>query len=116
MLPAAGRQGPPPPWPLPGAPLPDELDAWVALWATPQAVIWERGGCSRIVARYCRVMVRAEEPDTQAAILAQASILEAHLGLGPKAMRALLWTIADDEAPPPPRVGKSSARERIRAL
>jgi hypothetical protein len=51
------------------------------------------------VARYCRVMVRAERPGATAAIQAQATSLEDRLGLTPKAMRLLLWTVEDQAAP-----------------
>ena len=61
-------------------------------------------------------MVRAEEPDAQAAVMACALVLETHLGLSPKAMRMLLWTIADDEDTERPRPPRSSARSRMKAL
>ena len=104
-------------WPLPGVPLPDEMAAWVAVWATPQAVVWERCGWTRTVARYCRIAVRAEQPDAQAALLAQALVLESQLGPTPRAMRMMLWTIVDgDDVPERPRPPRSSARERMKAL
>jgi hypothetical protein len=42
-------------------------------------------------------MVRAEKPGATAAIQGAASRLETELGLTPKAMRLLLWTVAPDE-------------------
>ncbi|MEV4197027.1 hypothetical protein [Micromonospora globbae] len=119
ILPAKGRTGRPPAWPLPGKPSPEERDAWKLLWGTPQAVAWERLGWTRTVARYCRAMVRAEAPDASAAVLNAVTALEDRLGLTPKAMRLLLWTIASDE------VGErrehrqqqsTSPRDRIKAV
>jgi hypothetical protein len=114
LLPAAGRAGQPPRWPLPGREDPFELAAWAQLWATPQAVAWERLGWIRTVARYCRVMVAAEQPDATAALLAQATSLEDRLGLTPRAMRMLLWQIAPDEVAE--KRGTVGVRSRLRAV
>jgi hypothetical protein len=117
MLPAGGRKGDPPPWPLPGEPDADESLAWRDLWATPQAVAWERFGWTRTVARYCRVMVAAERRGAASALLGQASLLEDRLGITPKAMRLLLWTIAADEvAEKREEQSSSGARGRIKAV
>jgi hypothetical protein len=114
MLPAGGREGDAPDWPLDGL-SPGELDLWRELWATPQAVAWERLGWTRIVARYCRVAIVAEGLDKDA--MSEARQLEDRLGLTPKAMRMLMWQIAADEvaekraeAPTP------TARGRIKAV
>ena len=115
LLPAKGREGPPPPWPLTGVPTSDERAAWVQLWATPQAHAWERLGWTRTVARYCRVMLTAEAQDASAAILAQATVLEDRLGLTPKAMRLLMWQVAPDEVAAK-RTAPRSARGRIKAV
>src|SRR5881628_1683504 len=97
LLPAEGRNGGLPPWPLTGRQTAAEREAWPQLWRTPQAVAWEQLGWTRTVARYCRVMIAAEDRDASAAIIAQATVLEDRLGLTPKAMRLLLWQIAHDE-------------------
>lgn len=116
MLPASGRQAPAPPWPIPGPRIPAEMLAWEQLWATPQAVAWEKLGWTRTVARYCRVMIEAERDDASAAMLAQCSVLEDRLGLTPKAMRALLWQIAPDEVGERREERGTSARERMKAV
>lgn len=113
-LPAEGRSGPAPEWPLTG-PTAFEAEGWGQLWRTPQAVAWERLGWVRTVARYCRVMVAAEQPDAPPALLGQATALEDRLGLTPKAMRMLLWEIASDEVAEARQV-TSSARRRIKAV
>lgn len=119
ILPAEGRKGKTPAWPLTTSATPAEERAWAELWKTPHAVAWERLGWIRTVARYCRAMVRAEAPSASAAIMGQVVALEDRLGLSPKAMRLLLWTIASDE------VGQRrtdrdkatpSARGRIKAV
>ncbi|MBA3488263.1 MAG: hypothetical protein H0T78_01750 [Longispora sp.] len=117
-LPAEGRKGDPPAWPLPGKASKAEVQAWAELWATPQAVAWETLGWTRTVARYCRVMVASEEPDAKAPLLAACTVLEDRLGLTPKAMRLLLWHITDDTDTQPKTQPKrtSDARRRFRAI
>lgn len=115
LLPADGRKGDPPNWPLPGRMNAAEREAWAQLWATPQAVAWEQLGWTRTVARYCRVMVEAEKRDAAPAVLAQAVALEDRLGLTPKSMRLLLWQIASDEVGEK-RQESAGARGRIRAV
>lgn len=113
-LPAEGRTGGPPTWPLPGRTTAAEREAWAQLWATPQAVAWDRLGWTRTVARYCRVMVSCEKPNAAASLLAQATALEDRLGLTPKAMRLLLWEIVTDEVAEVRQA--SGARGRIKAV
>ena len=115
-LPAEGRKAPAPEWPFSEFTL-DEAEAWGQLWATPQAVAWERLGWVRTVARYCRVMLAAEAANATPALLAQATAMEDRLGLTPKAMRLLLWQVVDDELTAK-RAAKvvSGARGRIKAV
>lgn len=115
-LPAAGREGDPPAWPLAGRRSAAERAAWDELWATPQAVVWERLGWTRTVARYCRVMVAAERPGATPALLAQATALEDRLGLTPKSMRLLLWEIAADELEQAREETAESRRRTMRAV
>ncbi len=96
-LPADGRKGDPPKWPLPGRMLKGEKAAWSDAWATPQAVAWERLGWARQVARYVRTLVRSEEPDAPASLLGEVRQLEDRLGLTPMAMLRLRWSVAADE-------------------
>jgi hypothetical protein len=118
LLPASGRSGPTPHWPLVGRIDPVVMIRWEQLWSTPQAVAWERMGTATalMVARYCLMVVAAESPDSTAALLAQVVALEDRLGLSPKAMRMLLWQIAPDEVAER-RGGRSEGvRERLRAV
>lgn len=117
-LPASGRPGDTPKWPLAGKPSPIEAQAWKQLWATPQAVAWENLDWFRTVARYCRAMIAAEQPGASAGLLGQVLNLEMHLGLTPKAMKLLLWQIGEveqdgeEEAAP----GVLDIRERLKAV
>lgn len=105
-----------PAWPL-SEPTAVELEAWRQLWVTPQAVMWERLGWLRTVARYCRVMVEAERPRASAAKLMVVAQLEDKLGLTPKAMRLLLWEVAVDEVAERKQEQQAdSARRRIRPV
>lgn len=115
-LPAEGREGEPPAWPLAISATEQERDAWWELWRTPQAVAWERLGWTRTVARYCRMMVEAEEPLASAALLAQVTAMEDRLGLTPKAMRLLLWRVVSDEVADQRDKPATSARGRLRAV
>lgn len=64
-----------------------ETSLWAALWATPQAVIWEESHAHREVAQYVRWKVRAEQGDLKAA--SEARQLSDRLGLNPLALLRL---------------------------
>lgn len=94
LLPADGRKGDAPEWPLGSS----EPDVWADLWATPQSSAWERHGWTRVVARYSVLLGLAEDPELMtAALLGEVRQLEDRLGLNPKAMRSLLWEVTEDE-------------------
>lgn len=95
-LPAAGREGPPPPWPLSKATV-AEVKFWAEAWATPQAVAWEKLGWARTVARYVRLAVQAEKPKAPATICSEARQMEDRLGLTPMSLLRLQWTIVEDD-------------------
>lgn len=97
VLPAGGRPGKAPSWPL-DEQAPGESGAWRSVWSLPQAVQWERLGMTRTVARYVRAMVRSEAADAPASLMAEARQLEDRLGLTPMAMLRLWWEISDDDA------------------
>lgn len=95
-LPAAGRPGEAPDWPLSKA-TKGEAKLWSDLWATPQAVAWERHGWARTVARYVRLAVKAERPSAIMAVASEARQLEDRLGLTPMSMLRLRWEVDADE-------------------
>jgi len=117
MLPAKGRTGAPPAWPLPRAASAVEKKVWAKAWATPQAVAWENLGWIAAVGRYCRLMVEADQPGAASSLLGELRQLEDRLGLTPVAMRRLLWVIAPDEVAAKRDESKAqSARQRLRAV
>ena len=95
VLPAEGRKGEPPAWPLPDRMTINEEVMWRQLWKKPQAVAWEKFDCDRVVARYVKMAIAAEAGDKYC--YTAAGQLEDRLGLTPKAMRMLLWVVAEDE-------------------
>ncbi len=82
VLPAEGRPGTAPDWPLDG-PVPS---FWVKLWRRPQAVQWDRLGWVRPVARYARLTELTEVGRPSALVLQEVRQLEDRLGLSPLAM------------------------------
>lgn len=94
-LPAEGRTGDPPRWPLSHGAY--DAGIWAELWSTPQAVAWERlgPGTVRVVARYVVLLAEADVGEPKAAM--EVRQLEDRLGLSPMAMLRLRWEIAADE-------------------
>lgn len=90
-----------------------EVQIWRDVWATPQAVAWERNGWIRDVAQYVRHKVLGELGSLDDAKEARA--WSDRLGLNPKAMRALLWEVVEDETSQQ-RESKTDARKRIKAV
>lgn len=113
-LPAEGRSGAVPVWPL-GRATKAEQHLWIELWKTPQSVAWEQLGWERTVARYARQLVRAERRDAQVTVLSEVRQLEDRLGLSPLAMLRLRWEIAPDEVAEQ-REAPAGERERLRAV
>jgi hypothetical protein len=91
-LPAAGRPGPAPDWPL-IRPTKRELALWEREWARPQAIMWERNGQAIEVALYVRTFVRAEAP--RAPVDARRLVRQFMDGLGISAtgLRTNRWVI-----------------------
>ncbi|MFF7991758.1 hypothetical protein ACFZDG_18435 [Kitasatospora xanthocidica] len=127
QLPAEGRQGEAPRFPLPPLVVKDldlsalrerELDLWADLWSTPQAVMWERTHAVLTVARFVRFSVLAENGNTKPAT--EARQLEDRLGLNPQAMLRLRWEIAPDEVAEQRQSRTTrrpvSARQRLRVV
>lgn len=116
-LPKGGRTGAAPRWPLSVPATDEEKKAWRDLWRTPQAVIWEQQEWTRFVARYCRIMVEAEQPNAKYQVRAEARQMEDKLGLTPKAMRMLMWEVVEDEMAAQRQTSNAdSARRRIKAV
>lgn len=94
-LPANGRKGKTPRWPLGGR----TPRGWVELWRSPQAVMWERGGNELLVARYLVLRNLIQRPasvdEINAAALSELRQMEDRLGLSPMAMKRLQWEIGE---------------------
>lgn len=116
-LPAEGRAGDPPPWPLLGQ-SEREADMWVTYWAKPQAVIWERDHLVEVVAIFVRQFVEGEAPRASAENRKTVRMMFADLYLTSDSMtRARLRVEPADVEPvetdPAPR---KSARDRLKVV
>jgi hypothetical protein len=118
-LPAGGRQGETPAWPLPKAKSAvrgrRELEVWADLWRTPQAFAWERQEWTRTVARYVRFLIACEAGEVQLA--AEVRQMEDRLGLNPLAMLRLRWQVEEPAEVTELRLAASGdAGRRLRAV
>jgi hypothetical protein len=96
ILPAEGRQGATPEWPLTEQTI-READLWGALWRKPQAIMWERYGQEFEVALYVRRFSEAELMDSRVNLSTLIRQMADSLGLTTPGMRANRWRIAVDE-------------------
>jgi hypothetical protein len=121
-LPAAGREGDPPAWPLTRATL-REKALWAEEWRRPQGVAWEMSGLELEVALYVRNVVDAERrgasATTRRLVLSQMD----RLGITVAGMTKNGWDIADDAGdarPEPqqdqPKGGRSAGKDRLLEL
>lgn len=103
ILPAEGRTGPPPPFPL-SSPTEREMELWAREWVRPQAVLWERAGQELEVALFVRAVKDAEASDAPVAVRTLVRQQMEALGVSVPGMLRNRWRIAeadsgaDDEA------------------
>lgn len=120
ILPAEGRQGATPDWPLTEQ-SDREAGLWDRLWRKPQALMWERYDQTIEVALYVRRLAEAEEPKSVVVLSTLVRQMADSLGLTTPGMRANRWRI-DREAEAVPRPAgpvvpaANSARARLRAV
>jgi hypothetical protein len=95
-LPAAGRDGDAPAWPLSAA-RDRELELWSILWRKPQAILWDRNDQVFEVAMYVRTLSEAEQPHAPVNLRTLAKQQGDALLLTIPAMRQARVTIAADE-------------------
>lgn len=120
-LPAGGRRGPAPEWPL-VSPADRELDLWEDLWSRPQAVMWEELGQHLEVAMYVRCLAEAERIDGRIDIKKLARQYMDSLGLSVQGMLRNRWKVApaaevdDTVVPAAPAPRRPSARDRLRVV
>lgn len=110
-LPASGRRGLTPPWPL-SASTKEERQLWKELWHTPQATMWEKLNWTRAVARYVRIVLRAEDPRATTSLISEARQHEDLLGLTPMSLLKLRWEVEDEPRAAQARTIDSAPRLR----
>lgn len=127
VLPAEGREGDPPPWPLKDQ-SDREVELWAQLWTKPQALMWERYGQQLEVALYVRNVGLVEQPGSPVNLGTLVRQQSDSLGLTTPGMRANRWKIgrpADEDQAPTQPVGpavassgqpRQSARDRLKVL
>lgn len=107
VLPAVGRQGATPEWPLADptgvvdgreivvdAVKARELEVWTAEWKRPQAVMWERNRQETEVALYVRALVAAERADASVASRTLVRQQQEALGISIPGLLRNKWQIA----------------------
>ena len=67
---------------------------WADLWRLPQAIKWEQLHAEDTVALYVRTLIQAVDGELDTKLLAEVRQLDAKLGISPKAMLNIRWTIA----------------------
>lgn len=95
QLPAVGRHGDAPAWPLDKF-NDNERALWNKVWSLPQAIMWERMRCEDTVALYVRLfceMADATSPATMVKLGNEVRQLDSKLGLSPRAMLDLRWEV-----------------------
>lgn len=124
-LPAEGRNGPTPTWPLVDV-QPREWDLWRELWTRPQAVMWERLGLGYEVALFVRTLSEAERPDSRTEPMKLVRQYMESLGLTSPGMLRLRWKVgptesgqAEEESAEEPKAKaprRKSARDRLKVV
>lgn len=114
-LPAEGRKGRAPAWPLSKATR-RETALWQREWKRPQALMWERQGQQLEVALYVRRLAEAEYRDSPVALSTLVRQMMDSLGLTAPGMKNLRWKIvADEMAQRRNRSGEQPARPSSRS-
>ncbi|MFD9905621.1 hypothetical protein [Streptomyces sp. NPDC059063] len=120
-LPAAGRSGPAPVFPLEMM-TPREDELWVDLWSRPQAVAWEALEQTYEVALFVRTLAQAEKPNARVDVQRIIRSYLDSLGLSVQGMLRNRWKIGPaaepDEGPPAGEVAprRPSARDRLKVV
>lgn len=116
-LPAEGRQGPAPAWPLVGQ-SEREAEMWENLWRLPQALEWDRLHQEPLVALYVRRFIEAEAPGSAVNLSTLVRQLADELALtrgGLLRARLLIGSAADEQAQSA-APERSSARSRLQMV
>ncbi len=115
-LPAAGREGDAPAWPLTESTKREDA-LWVTEWRRPQAVAWEENGQQVEVAMYVRALAEAEQIGASVASRTLLKQLQEALGVSLPGMLRLRWKIEQPaQASTTRRTRGSSARDRLSVI
>jgi hypothetical protein len=115
-LPASGRDGAAPAWPLTKA-TQRELTLWKREWKRPQATMWERNGQEVEVALYVRSLRMAEMPSAPTIARTLVKQQQEALGLSLPGLARNRWRIADVDSDRPEQTAVGvSARDRFRVV
>ncbi|HET7128920.1 MAG TPA: hypothetical protein VFJ93_07590 [Gaiellaceae bacterium] len=118
-LPAEGRTGDVPPWPL-GDHTKSELAQWEREWKRPQAVMWERDHQEEEVALYVRTLRRVTSAEADAPMLSAFMRMQNNLGLSQPGMMRLRWRIEaqkqEKATPHESGSGRRAAKERFKVI
>ncbi len=119
-LPAEGRQGEPPSWPLSKA-TGRELALWAHEWTRPQAVMWEANHQEVEVGLYVRSLRQAESPKAPVGLRTLVKQMQESLGLSLPGLARNHWIIATSIATPAAAAatgteGRPSVRERMKVV
>lgn len=121
LLPAAGRPGDPPVWPLSGH-TEREAILWEDLWRKPQARMWERYGQEIEVALYVRNLAQVERPGSPINLGTLVRQQSDSLGLTTPGLRANRWRIVAptpaESVPSPTKAEpkRTSSRNRLKVV
>lgn len=120
VLPSEGRTTDTPSWPAPTQ-TDREAELWTEMWATPQALIWERDGLRHYVAMFVRLLAEAEVEKASAENRKTVRMMYADLYLTSDSMARARIRIAEDEvaakaATKKPVAPPTSARDRMKVV
>lgn len=116
-LPAEGRKGRAPTWPLDGQSA-REAVLWRELWKRPQAVMWEKLDQRYEVALFARNLARAEQPMASVELQKVVRQYLDSLGLSVAGMLRNRWKLAAPVAATAkvPAERRPSARTRLKVV
>lgn len=110
-LPADGRAGDAPDWPLSPRATRREVALWRQEWRRPQAVAWQARGQEIEVALYVRTLRMTEKPGATAAMLAELRRQRDALGLTANGMKSLRWIIETGQKAATDRQARATGTE-----
>lgn len=114
-LPAEGREGEPPEWPL-SKPLKREGELWETMWRKPQAVMWEAQGQEFEVAIYVRRLCEAEKRGSAVNLSTLVRQMSDSLGLTTPGLRSNRWRIVRTGTTETKRGEEPASSDDVRAM